>query len=101
LEVAAMGGCLLTEDTLEHRALYGEDEEAVVYFSNQAELVVKTKQLLADPQKRERLRQKSHHTITSQGHTYRDRVSVLLTRVLAPESMARSFLESQKGREMR
>ena len=31
-EIAALGGCMLAEDTAEHRQIFGPDGQAVVYF---------------------------------------------------------------------
>ncbi|MCI0363854.1 MAG: glycosyltransferase, partial [Phycisphaerales bacterium] len=42
-EVPAMKGCLLLEDTDDHRTLFGADGEAVVYFKTIDDMVARTK----------------------------------------------------------
>lgn len=77
-EAPAMGACMLTEDTPEHRALLGEDGVSTVYFSAKDELVDKTRWLLAHPEERRRLAQTAHAQITRGPNTYTDRLRVML-----------------------
>jgi hypothetical protein len=78
LEIAALGGVMLAEDTAEHRDLFGEDGQAVVYFRSPAEAVVKARALLADDAERARLSAAVRQRITAGGHTYRDRLNAML-----------------------
>jgi spore maturation protein CgeB len=77
-EIPAMGGCLLAESTAEHRDLFGEEGQAVLYFQDVPELIQKARWLLDHPQERMRLRAAVHRLITAGGHTYRDRLRSML-----------------------
>lgn len=77
-EVPAMGGCLVTEDTVEHRDLYGPENETVLYFRTVAEMVEKTKRLIREPGEAERLRKAVHAKITNGANRYADRLKTLI-----------------------
>jgi spore maturation protein CgeB len=74
-EVPAMQGCFLVEPTVDHRALFGEDGDAVLYFATPAELVEKTAWLLAHPDERRRLARRACEIVTSGPHQYRNRLA--------------------------
>ncbi len=73
-EVAAMGGCMLVEDTAEHRDLFGLDGEAVAYFRTPAEGVDRARALLDDPDRRLLLSRRVRALIDDESHTYRARL---------------------------
>ncbi len=77
-EVPAMRGCLLTEDTLDHRTFFGDEGEAVMYFSTPADAVEQTQRLYNDAAERGRLADEAHARITQGGHTYAERLRVML-----------------------
>lgn len=77
-EVPAMGGCMLAEDTAEHRVILGEDGETVRYFRDEAGMVAVLRELLARPAERERLARTAHSRITTGGHSYTDRLAAAL-----------------------
>jgi spore maturation protein CgeB len=77
-EVPAMGGCLVTEDTPEHRELYGMENETVLYFKTITEMVNKTKQLILLPSEAKRLRMALHEKIINGSNRYRDRLKTLI-----------------------
>ncbi len=77
-EAPAMAACMLTENTLEHRALLGEDGVATTYFSSLAEMVERAKWLLTRPEERQRLAHAAHTRITRGAHTYADRLRAML-----------------------
>jgi spore maturation protein CgeB len=83
-EVAAMGGCMLVEDTPDHRDLFGQDEEAVVYFRTSTEAVERLRALLADAPRRAALALRVRERIVRGEHTYAAR----LRQMLAPLSEA-------------
>jgi hypothetical protein len=93
-EVPAMGGCFLAEDTDDHRALFGRDGEAAVYFTRPDEAVDKVAALLRRDDLRRDLARRAHAIVTSGGHTYRDRLEAMLQTV-AP---ANAHLLSQASR---
>ena len=77
-EVPAAGGCMLTEDTSEHRAIFGKEGEAVVYFQTIDEMLEKARWLLNQDEERKRLATEAHLLITQGHHTYRDRLKTML-----------------------
>lgn len=77
-EIAALGGCMLAEDTAEHREIFGPDGEAVVYFSTPHEAAERARSLLADPAERARLSAAVRSRISRGAHTYRDRLVSIL-----------------------
>jgi hypothetical protein len=54
-ELPAVGGCMLVEDTTEHREIFGEEGECVRFFDSPTSLVQQAQRLLADPFERQRL----------------------------------------------
>ena len=77
-EIAAVGGCMLAEDTAEHREIFGPDGEAVVYFRTAREAAERARLLLADPAERARLSATVQARILSGAHAYRDRLVSIL-----------------------
>src|SRR5262245_34690242 len=47
-ETAAIGGCVLAEDTADHRELFGPEDHAVRYFNTVHGMVQQAKTLVAD-----------------------------------------------------
>ncbi|MBV9597055.1 MAG: glycosyltransferase family 1 protein, partial [Chloroflexi bacterium] len=77
-EAAAIGACMLVEDTAEHRELFGANGEAVVYFQTIDEMLMRLRQLLDAPEERARLGTAVQCRIASGGHTYDDRLQSML-----------------------
>jgi len=77
-EVPAMGGCMLTEDTAEHREIFGEDGKTVVYFDSIPQMAERARSLLAHPDERRRLAAAAHELITQGKNTYADRLQTML-----------------------
>lgn len=77
-EIPACGGCMVAEDTDEHRAIFGAPEKAVLYFSSPEELRSRVERLLRDEPLQLRLAQAAHEIVTRQGHTYADRLTEML-----------------------
>jgi spore maturation protein CgeB len=78
-EVPAIGACMLTEDTPEHREIFGAEGEAVVYFKTPTEMLEKTQWLLNHDAERQRLAASAHQLITQGAHTYSDRLKTMLS----------------------
>ena len=78
-EVAAMGGCMLVEDTPDHRDLFGEDGEAVVFFRTPADAVDRLRALLNDAPRRAALALRVRERIARGDHTYAARLRHMLT----------------------
>ena len=78
-EVPAVGGCMLTEDTQEHRDIFGNEGENVLYFNSVSEMLDKTQWLLEHEQERQRLADNAYKSITKGHHTYGDRLKTMLS----------------------
>ncbi len=77
-EIAAMGRCILAEDTGEHREILGPEGECATYCLNESEMVEKAKWLLSHPDERNRLAKALHHRITTGKNTYLDRLQAMV-----------------------
>jgi hypothetical protein len=77
-EAAAMGACMLVEDTSEHREIFGPDSEAVAYFRTLDEMVRRLGELLANPAERQRLAEAVYRRTVSGANTYADRLATIL-----------------------
>ena len=75
LEIPAVGGAMLAQDTSDHRDLFGDD---VLYFDTPAGLFTQFRLLLGDSPLRDRLAAAVHQRIVNGRHTYRDRLESLL-----------------------
>lgn len=80
-EIPAIGTCMLTEDTSEHRDIFGENGKAVVYFKSIPEMVERSRWLLNHDRERQKLAQKAHLLITQGEHKYEDRLITMLNLV--------------------
>lgn len=77
-EIPAMGGCMLTEDTEEHRAIFGSEGQAVLYFASIPQMVEKARWLLDHEDERRRLASAACTRITAGHNTYEDRLTAML-----------------------
>lgn len=77
-EVAAIGAPMLLEDTAEHRKLFGEDGERVLYFSDDGEMVEKAQWLVSHPAERSHLAEEARALIRGGENTYADRLEHIL-----------------------
>jgi spore maturation protein CgeB len=77
-EMAALGACMLVEDTVEHREIFGEDGETVVYFRTSAELYSRLDWLLAHPTERARLSTAVLARTATEENTYANRLEQML-----------------------
>jgi spore maturation protein CgeB len=77
-EIAAIGGCMLVEDTREHKEIFGGDGEAVLYFRTPQEAAARASSLLADANERSRLARAVHARIVAGGNSYGDRLSTMI-----------------------
>jgi spore maturation protein CgeB len=78
-EIAALGGCMLVEDTAEHRAIFGPDGQAVAYFRTPEEAVARARVLLTDDAERARMSAVVQRRIATGRHTYHDRLGIMLS----------------------
>ena len=82
-ELPAMGGCLLTQDTQEHRDIFGPEGNATVYFKNSAEMIEKLRWLLANEPERNRLATAAQKIIVNGKQTYQHRLETILNTTFA------------------
>ncbi|MBV8713457.1 MAG: glycosyltransferase [Chloroflexi bacterium] len=83
LEIPAMGGCMLVEDTDEHRALFGDSGELVATFRGIDEMIDRVRWLLSNTTERRRLATAAHDRVHAAHHTYADRLEQMLEPVTA------------------
>lgn len=77
-ELPAIGGCLLVEDTPDHRALFGSDGGAVFFFTSLSDLPTRAQQLLALPEAaRDAMRQAVRQRLLAGSHAYADRLRTI------------------------
>jgi spore maturation protein CgeB len=79
-EVPACGGCMLTERTAEHEALFKEELETR-FFVTPDELAHQVEGLLGCPSTRRTLAERARHWAVSGPHTYTDRLCDLVDQV--------------------
>lgn len=77
-EAAAIGACMLVEDTPEHRELFGEDGQAVVFFHGIEHMLERLRWLLEHAAERRRLGLTVRDRISAGHHTYDDRLRAML-----------------------
>jgi spore maturation protein CgeB len=77
-EIPAAGGCMLAQDTDEHREILGPEGEAVVYFRDAKEAAERARELLRDAIERKRLASALHHRIVGGAHTYAHRLATMI-----------------------
>jgi spore maturation protein CgeB len=77
-EAAAIGGCILAEDTTDHREIFGPDDGCVRYFKTVSEMVRQAKFLVTYPETRFRLLSKLRERVAASKDTYADRLSEML-----------------------
>jgi len=77
-EIPAIGACMLAEDTIGHREIFGLDGQNVLYFKTPEEMLERTACLLKKDDERRRLAIAAHETIKQGKHTYEDRLKTIL-----------------------
>jgi spore maturation protein CgeB len=77
-EIAAVGGFMITEDTQEHRELFGEEGECVLYFGSGPQAVEKAKWAMQHAHERRRMATAAHERIVRSANTYGDRLEKML-----------------------
>jgi spore maturation protein CgeB len=93
-EAAAIGGCILAEDTADHRELFGPEDLAVRYFKTIPEMVRQAKILMADPNLRWRLTLALRERMATRSDTYADRLAAMLQ--LSNVSSSRTVASGQR-----
>ena len=86
-ELAAMGGCILAEDTAEHRQIFGQDGERAAFFRTMDEMVEKTAWLIAHEAERKRMAASCHSWIMGGANSYADRLRTIVTAAGLPSTV--------------
>ncbi len=74
-ETAAAGGCMLVEETPEHRSIFASDPPCVTFFQGLDDMVVQIRKLIDDPALRLRLRLAlRQHIVLGGRNRYQDRL---------------------------
>jgi spore maturation protein CgeB len=89
-ELAAMGACILAEDTAEHRRILGVEGVSALYFGSMAEMVEKARTLLGDDGLRDRMGDAVHARICGSPNTYLDRLNEMLGYSLTADGQSTS-----------
>jgi hypothetical protein len=77
-EMAAIGGCLVVEDTADHRALFEPDSKCVIYFRDCTDMVDKVRVTLKLTEtERQILREKVCQKVTCGGNSYAARLQIM------------------------
>ena len=77
-EAAALGGCLLVEDSTDHRHLFGSESECVLYFKDPRSCAQQFLRFLSQPVFRNQLANAAKQRLWAGGHTYADRLKTML-----------------------
>jgi hypothetical protein len=77
-EIAAIGGCMLAEDTQEHREIFGDDGECVVYFKTPEQAAQRARELADDAPRRARLAAAVRSHVQRGHNAYRDRLETMV-----------------------
>lgn len=80
-ELAAMGACILAEDSKEHHEIYGQEGFVAYYFRNSTELIEKARCLVLDDSLRHNMRQNTRLWLKQRRDTYQDRLRAILATV--------------------
>jgi len=89
-EAGAIGGCILAEDTPDHREFFGPDDQSVQYFKAVDDLVQQARLLVGDAAARRRLSTRLRERMARGGHTYADRLATMLKLSDADDLMSRT-----------
>jgi spore maturation protein CgeB len=77
-EIPAAGGCMLAEDTDEHRELFGADGDCVMFFRNAKDAAERAAFLIASPTERARLAAALRARVACSRNTYGARLVTML-----------------------
>ena len=77
-ELAAMGACMLAEDTAEHRAILGPEGISAAYFRTIPEMIEKARALLRNEDLTRAMGEAVRSRICGSPNTYADRLQTML-----------------------
>jgi spore maturation protein CgeB len=79
-EIPAVAGFMIAEDTAEHRDIFGEEGQCVLYFTTPEEAAKKAAWAIANKGERRRMVKAAHDLIVMGRNTYKDRLEAILER---------------------
>jgi spore maturation protein CgeB len=94
-EAAAIGGCILAEDTDDHRDLFGPD--AAVYFRTNEELVCRAQKLIGSAESRSRLATALAQRMSTRHDSYSDRLAEMLDGFAAGDPTSKDTATSDRS----
>ena len=77
-EIPSIGGFMMAEDTPDHRRMFGEDRERVLYFNDGKQAVEGIEWAIANPHQRQLMAKLLHTHIVDGQNTYADRLRYML-----------------------
>jgi spore maturation protein CgeB len=77
-ELAAMGGCILAEDTAEHREIFGGDGRRAALFGTTDEMIEKAAWLTAHEPERRKMSESCRSFIVGGNNSYADRLRTIV-----------------------
>ncbi len=85
-ELPAIGGCLLVEDTGDHRRLFGDEGEAASYFTDTTTMTSQARRLLGLPfPERSRMAAEARSRVVKSGGTYACRLETIIQTLFSAE----------------
>lgn len=87
-EIPAIGGCMLAEDTAEHRDIFGADGECVRYFGDPKSAADLARRLIKAPDERRRMAAALHNRVATEANTYRARLATMLQAARASRAVS-------------
>jgi spore maturation protein CgeB len=89
-EIPAIGGCMLAEDTAEHRDIFGVDGECVRYFRNARDAAEIARRLIEATAERWRMTAALRDRVANEDNTYRARLAAMLHAATALQAISPS-----------
>jgi spore maturation protein CgeB len=100
-EAAAIGGCIIAEDTPDHRELFGPEGHAACYFDSIDELVQTVKRLVGDPHRRAAMTVNLRKRMRERSDTYEDRLrKILKTAMVGGNEVFEPAISKAHSRQM-
>ncbi len=100
-EAWASGGCLLVEDTQDHRAIFGAEGEKALYFKTSAEAAQKAGFLTSNPSQRKKLLDNLNNESSLAMHTYAERLRAVERSILNNSRFLQSQTSNKFGKGVR
>ena len=77
-EIPSIGGFMISEDTPDHRRMFGDDRERVLYFRDVKQAIDGIQWAFANPDQRQLMAKRLHAHIVNGSNTYADRLREMI-----------------------